>query len=272
MFCGTNELQPRFASPAHRCYFKALFVVPWFDFCCFLLSYNLQNFLYGWERNLPSKSLKVQIKIKQTSRQNSFLVIPHPSYLSLNSWDISQHMSEVGSETIIVWEKEERIKAQSQECKKKRFCLIPAVTPFCHHIPRKNNKQTKQTHKLRGFSAFEQTKQHVWSLQPGCQDIRKAEILSLENYSIFWYFSSLNTICLGRWSYEAPKPKWQQVLPKSSWWGRPGRYDGCWRVSCSSSLQHSSSHLHLQDKNWFQQGKSKLWHKILVIIKAQVEI
>lgn len=113
---------------------------------------------------------------------------------------------------------------------------------------------------------FRTKKNHVCSLQPGCQVMKEADVSCLGNEKSF--DRSLSTTYLGRWSYEAPKPKWQQVLPKSSRWGRPGRYDGCWRVSCSSSLQHPSSHLHLQDKNWFQQGKCKLWQKILAVVKA----
>lgn len=64
--------------------------VAWFDFYCFQLI--LQNFPYGRDGNLASKSLKIQMKTKQTPRHSRFRVIS-PPYVSLNSGHISQNTS-----------------------------------------------------------------------------------------------------------------------------------------------------------------------------------
>lgn len=96
-------------------------------------------------------------------------------------------MSELGSETDLVWEKERKKNKSSVMKMPKKMVLLDSCSYslFVIIFPVKKNQNptttTKHTHKLCGYGAFEQTKQHVWSLQPGCQGIRKAEILSLGN-------------------------------------------------------------------------------------------
>lgn len=208
----------------------------------------------------PPRFLKIQMKIKQTSKHSSYhIVFPNMcAWIAEIFHKIHQTLAEFGSETVLVWEKERRKNKSSVT----RMPEKRALLDLCSYSLSVIIFLLKKSEQMMWMWCF-RPKKHVRSLQPGCQGRRKVGVPCCEinpsppcpppPHSPFTY--------LGRRSYEAPQPKWQQVLPKPSRWGRPGRYDGCWRVSCSSSLQHPSSHLHFQDKNWFQQGKSELWQK-----------